>query len=537
MFAAELQKTRENCLNFTLWPSKESAVEFSIKSGSPEKQRTACVVVGVFEPRKLSLPAELLDNATQGHLSDLLRRGDMEGKAGTTLLLHKSPGLPGAEAERILLVGLGKEREFREKDYRNAITTAIRTLNETGGFEGTIYLTELPVKKRDVAWRVRQAVMVAKETLYRFDQLKSKKDDVRRPLRKITFCVERRTELAAAERALAEGQAIAAGVDFMKNLANLPANICTPTYLADQARSLAEENKLQVDILDRKEMEKLGMNTLLSVARGSHQPPQLIVLKYQGGKSGEKPVVLVGKGVTFDTGGISLKPAPEMDEMKYDMSGAASVIATMKTVALLKLPLNIIAVAPAVENMPGGGATRPGDIVTSMSGQTVEILNTDAEGRLILCDTLTYVERFDPECVVDIATLTGACVFALGHVVSGLLANDDSLARELLDAGHASWDRAWQLPLLDDYQEQLKSNFADMANIGGRPAGTITAACFLARFTKKYDWAHLDIAGTAWRSGKDKGSTGRPVPLLTHFLLQRAQEKIAARSKRTARKK
>ena len=494
-------------------------MEFSIKSGSPEKQRTACVVVGVFESRKLSLPAELLDNAARGHLAELLRRGDMEGKAGKTLLLHK---VPGTEADRILLVGLGKERDFREKEYRGAIAAAVRTLNETGGFDGTIYLTELPVRKRDVAWRVRQAVITVEETLYRFDQMKSKKDEVRRPLRKLTFCVERRGELAAAERALQEGQAIAAGMNTMKNLANLPGNICTPTYLADQARALATEHGLSVEILGRDEMAQLGMHSLLAVAQGSHQPPQLIILKHQGGKTGDKPVVLVGKGVTFDTGGISLKPAPEMDEMKFDMSGAASVMATIQAAAMMKLPLNVIAVVPTVENMPGGGATRPGDIVTSMSGQTIEILNTDAEGRLILCDALTYVERFDPACVVDVATLTGACVIALGAVVSGLLANHDGLARELVDAGHEGWDRAWQMPLYEDYQELLQSNFADMGNIGGRAAGTITAACFLSRFTKKYDWAHLDIAGTAYKSGKEKGSTGRPVPLLTHFLLARA---------------
>jgi leucyl aminopeptidase len=500
-------------------------VEFSIKSGSPEKQRSACVVVGVFEPRKLSVPAEVIDNAARGYLSDLLRRGDMEGKAGSTLLLHS---VPGCEADRVLLVGLGKEKEFREKEYRKAISTAVTTLNETGGFDGTIYLTELPLKKRDVSWRVRQAAIVAIEALYRFDQMKSKKNEVRRPLRKITFCVERRNELDLAEQALMEGQAIASGMTLTKNLANLPANICTPSYLAEQAHALAAEYRLGIEVLERADMENLGMNTLLSVAKGSHQPPKFIVLKYAGGRKGSKPVVLVGKGVTFDTGGISLKPAPEMDEMKFDMSGAASVIGTMKAVAQMKLPLNVIAVVPATENMPGGGATRPGDIVTSMSGQTIEILNTDAEGRLILCDALTYVERFEPECVVDVATLTGACVIALGHVVTGLLGNHDGLARELLDAGQDAYDRAWQLPLWDDYQEQLQSNFADMANIGGRAGGTITAACFLSRFTKKYDWAHLDIAGTAYRSGKEKGSTGRPVPLLTHFLMARAAEAAKA---------
>lgn len=494
-------------------------MEFSIKSGSPEKQRTACVVVGVFEPRKLSVPAELVDTAARQYLSDLLRRGDMEGKAGSTLLLHN---VPGTEADRVLLVGLGKEKEFREKEYREAVATAIKTLNETGGFDGTVFLTELPVRKRGVAWRVRQAVMVAHATLYRFDRLKSKKDDVRRPLRKVTFCVERRSELAAAEAALAQGEAIAAGQAMMKDLANLPANICTPAYLAEQAQAMATDLGIKAEVLEREDMETLGMHSLLSVARGSHQPPKFIVLRYQGGQSDQKPVVLVGKGITFDTGGISLKPAPDMDEMKYDMSGAASVIGAIRASALMKLPLNVIAVVPATENMPGGQATKPGDVVTSMSGQTIEILNTDAEGRLILCDALTYCERFEPDCVIDVATLTGACVIALGHVATGLFANNDSLARELLDAGHEAYDRAWQLPLWEDYQEQLKSNFADVANIGGRPAGSITAACFLARFTKKYDWAHLDIAGTAYRAGKEKGSTGQPVPLLTHFLMARA---------------
>ena len=494
-------------------------MEFSIRSGSPEKQRSACVVVGVFEPRKLSVPAEVVDNAGRGYLSDLLRRGDMEGKLGSTLLLHN---VPGTLADRVLLVGLGKEKEFREKEFRAAIGTAVKTLNETGGFDGTLYLTELSVKKRDVGWRVRQATMVALESLYRFDRLKSKKEDVRRPLRKLTFCVERRNELAMAEDALAQGQAIAAGTTLMKDLANLPGNICTPAYLAEQAREIASEHGMAVEVFEREDMDKLGMQTLLSVARGSHEPPKFIVLKYAGGQEGVKPIVLVGKGITFDTGGISLKPGPEMDEMKFDMSGAASVLGTMKAIAQMKLPLNVVAAIPTTENMPGGGATKPGDVITSMSGQTVEILNTDAEGRLILCDALTYVERFDPDCVVDVATLTGACVIALGHVATGLLANSDALARELLDAGQEAHDRAWQMPLWEDYQEQLQSNFADMANIGGRAAGTITAASFLARFTKKYDWAHLDIAGTAYRSGKEKGSTGRPVPLLTHFLLARA---------------
>jgi leucyl aminopeptidase len=285
---------------------------------------------------------------------------------------------------------------------------------------------------------------------------------------------------------------------------------------------MAEAHSLQCQVLERADMEALGMGSLLSVAKGSHLPPKLIVLQHKGGKTDDKPIVLVGKGITFDTGGISLKPGPEMDEMKFDMCGAASVLGAIKAAAVMKLPINLTVVVPAAENMPGGGASKPGDIVTSMSGQTIEILNTDAEGRLILCDALTYVERFEPDTVIDVATLTGACVIALGNVASGLFANKDSLARDLLDAGEEANDRAWQMPLWEDYQEQLKSNFADMGNIGGRAAGSITAACFLSRFTKKFDWAHLDIAGTAWKSGGDKGATGRPVPLLTHYLLQRA---------------
>ena len=494
-------------------------MEFSIKSGSPEKQRSACVVVGVFEPRKLSLPGELLDSASKSHLSDIIRRGDMEGKAGTTLLLHN---VPGTLCDRVLLVGLGKEKEFREKEFCQAIRIAVKTLNETGSFDGTVFLTETQVRKRSVAWRIRQATIVAQETIYRFDQFKSKKDEVRRPLRKLTFAVERRSELTPAEEALTQGLAIAEGMALAKNLGNLPGNVCTPAHLAETAVSMAEAHSLQCQVLERADMEALGMGSLLSVAKGSHLPPKLIVLQHKGGKPDDKPIVLVGKGITFDTGGISLKPGPEMDEMKFDMCGAASVLGAIKAAAVMKLPINLTVVVPAAENMPGGGASKPGDIVTSMSGQTIEILNTDAEGRLILCDALTYVERFEPDTVIDVATLTGACVIALGHVASGLFANKDSLARDLLDAGEEANDRAWQMPLWEDYQEQLKSNFADMGNIGGRAAGSITAACFLSRFTKKFDWAHLDIAGTAWKSGGDKGATGRPVPLLTHYLLQRA---------------
>jgi len=316
--------------------------------------------------------------------------------------------------------------------------------------------------------------------------------------------------------------AIAEGMALAKDLGNLPGNHCTPTYLAEQAVDLGKRHGIKVEVLEQKDCEKLGMGCFLAVARGSSQPPKFIVMEYQGGKRDEPPVALVGKGITFDTGGISIKPAAEMDEMKFDMCGAASVLGTMKAIALMKLPLNVVGVVPSTENMPGGRAIKPGDVVTTMSGQTVEILNTDAEGRLILCDALTYVEKYKPAAVVDIATLTGAMVIALGHVATGLFANSDPLARELISAGETAWDRAWHMPLWDDYQEALKSNFADIPNIGSRAGGSITAACFLSRFTKSYPWAHLDIAGTAWKSGAEKGATGRPVPLLSHFLVKRA---------------
>lgn len=496
-------------------------MEFSIKSSSPEKARCGCIAVGVFDSRKLTAPAQSLDKASAGHLSGILRRGDMDGKPGTTLLVH---GTPGIAAERVLLVGLGKEGEFGDKAYRDAIAAAVKALKNTGSKDVLVTLSELSAASRNTAWRVRQGVLAAHDVLYRADQLKSKKDNDKSALAAISFAVAGK-DAKSASAALAQGEAIAQGMNLTRQLGNLPANICTPTYLAEQAKRLAKEFKLKCEVLDRTRMEKLGMGSLLSVARGSHQPPRFIVLQYRGGKASAKPIVLVGKGVTFDTGGISLKPGAEMDEMKYDMSGAASVLGTFHALAAMKLPLNVVGLIPTTENMPGGSATRPGDIVTSMSGQTIEILNTDAEGRLILCDALTYAERFDPDCVVDVATLTGACVIALGAVASGLMANDDALAQSLLDAGQDSGDRAWQLPLWEDYQEMLKSNFADIPNISGsRAAGTITGACFLARFTKKYRWAHLDIAGTAWRSGASKGSTGRPVPLLTHFLMKRARK-------------
>jgi leucyl aminopeptidase len=495
-------------------------LEFSTKILAPERAPGACVVAGVFESRKLSAAAEALDRASGGALRALLKRGDMDGKAGTIRLLYKTRRVA---AERVLLVGLGKESEFGAKAYRDAVRAAVGALADTGAADAHLFLADLPVKDRDVTWKVRHAATVAAESLYRFDAMKSKRTPAR-ALKRVVIATASKAGAADAARGLAEGRAIGAGMAFAKDLGNLPANVCTPTHLAESATKLAREWKLGVEVLERRDMEKLGMNTLLSVAQGSRQPPKFIVLRYNGARKGAKPVVLVGKGITFDTGGISIKPAPEMDEMKFDMCGAASVLGTFRALAELKPDLNVVGLVPATENMPGGAATKPGDVVTSMSGQTVEILNTDAEGRLVLCDALTYAERYDPAAVVDIATLTGACVVALGHVATGLYANRDELAEELLEAGRDAWDRAWHMPLWDDYQEQLKSPFADMANIGGRPAGSVTAACFLSRFAGKYPWAHLDIAGTAWTSGKNKGATGRPVPLLTTFLLSRAEK-------------
>lgn len=495
-------------------------MEFHVKSGSPEKQRSACIVVGVFEPRRLTAVAEQLDVISEGYISNLLRRGDLEGKPGQMLLLHH---VPNVLSERVLLVGCGKERELDERQYKQIISKTISTLNETGSMEAVCFLTELHVKSRDTYWKVRQAVEMTQDTLYSFTQMKSKKDEARRPLRKIVFNVPTRRELTVGERAVEHGLAIAKGMNTCKDVANMPPNICNPVYLYDQALQLEKDyENVVVERVGEREMENLGMNSYLAVGRGSYNESVMSIINYKGGPASQEPVVLVGKGLTFDSGGISLKPGEAMDEMKYDMGGAAGVLGAMHAILELQLPINVVGVLAGCENMPDANAYRPGDILTTMSGQTVEVLNTDAEGRLVLCDALTYVERFDPDTVIDVATLTGACVIALGKHATGLMSSHNPLAHELINASEQSGDRAWRLPLWDDYQEQIESPFADMANVGGRPAGTITAACFLSRFTKKYHWAHMDVAGTAWLSGKDKGSTGRPVPMLTQFVMNRA---------------
>ncbi len=493
-------------------------MEHSLKSVTAPRARTACAILGAFEGGLLTPSARAVDEASGGQLAALARRGDLTGKAGSALVLQTPAGVA---AERVVVAGLGKQGDLTLKGFRDAVAAGLRAAGASAARDATLFALEWPVKDVATTLLAQHATQVAAETAYRFDRLKSRREDEARGLARVVLAAPERAG-ATLQAAAAQGAAIGAGVALARDLGNLPSNLCTPTYLAEEAQRLGKRHKLNVTVLDRRQMEKLGMGALLAVTRGSAEPARFIVLEYNGAPKKHKPVVLVGKGITFDTGGISLKPAGDMDEMKYDMSGAGSVLGTFEAVAGMKLPVNLVGLVPTCENMPSGTAVKPGDIVTSMSGQTIEILNTDAEGRLILCDALTYAERYDPAAVIDIATLTGACVIALGHVATGLFSNRDALAAELVAAGEAAWDRVWHMPLWDDYQEQLKSPFADMANIGGRPAGSITAACFLSRYARKYPWAHLDIAGTAWKSGRDKGSTGRPVALLTRFVMGRA---------------
>ena len=496
-------------------------MEYSCKFGDPEKLKSACLVVGVFKDNRLTAPGQALDAALGGQIKAVLQRHDFNADIGQTQMLYEPRN---CKAARILLVGLDDRKKFSVRQFGLALVPAFEQLEESGA---TDCLVLLPNDAADdsVYRLVREAVIAAEGAVYRFDQCKSESTPPKRPLKRISFLLQSRAQLSAGKRATAHGHAIGLGSRLARDLANLPGNICTPSYLADQAKALARgKRKLKATVLDEKEMGRLGMGALLSVSRGSHQAAKLIVLEYRGGKADARPVALVGKGLTFDAGGISIKPSASMDEMKYDMCGGASVLGTIAACVELDLPINVVGVVPSSENLPDGDANKPGDIVTSMSGQTIEILNTDAEGRLILCDALTYTERFEPAAVIDIATLTGACIIALGDQASGLMANDDGLANDLLEAGTECGDRAWRLPLWDEYQRSLDSNFADMANIGsGRGAGTITAACFLSRYTKKFKWAHLDIAGVSWLTGSAKGATGRPVPLLTEYLLRRCK--------------
>ena len=494
-------------------------MEFFVTSAGPDRQRTDCAIVGVYDKGVLTSAAEDLDRRIGGRIARLVKRGDLRGKSGDSVLLADISGGP---CERVIVLGLGARNAFKRKQYRKAISSALATLARTGARDAVSYLALDGVPDADAYTLARTTVEVVAGSQYRIPDHKTSNKRQKPALTRFGIAVADRSARSSTERAIGHGEGIAAGMALMRDLANQPANVCTPSYLVRAAKQLASQHrKVRVRALNEAECRRLKMGSFLSVTNGSDQPAYMIVLEYYGAGRGTAPTALVGKGVTFDTGGISLKPPPAMDEMKFDMSGAASVLGTFKAVATLDLPINLVGVVPACENMPSGHATKPGDIVTSMSGQTIEVLNTDAEGRLILCDAITYARRFKPEVVIDIATLTGACVVALGNQLSGLFSNDEQLSRALEDAGKRADDRAWPLPIGDEYAEGLKSNFADFANVAGREGGAITAACFLAKFTDGLKWAHLDVAGTAYQGGAHKGSTGRPVPLLVDYLLNK----------------
>ncbi|MGM0703304.1 MAG: leucyl aminopeptidase [Pseudomonadota bacterium] len=498
-------------------------MEFPVQTANPAKVETACLVLPVFTDGELLPAAAKLDDASERLIGQLIERGDFEAKLGNVQLI---PFAPGLGADRLLLVGLGSRDKCQEGAFRKALDAAFGSLAKLAVDDAAVAFTDVPIGERACDWKARMVAEAANRAVYRFTEFKSEPAAAPQ-LTQVTLLVSEGGDSQAAKRGARVGDAIGQGVSLARTLGNLPGNVCTPRYLAERAERLGEASNgaLSVEVLDEEALERLGAHSLLAVGRGSAEPSRLIVMRYQGAESAdEAPHVLVGKGITFDTGGISLKPGEAMDEMKFDMCGAASVFGTVQSVLALAPKLNLVFIVAAAENMPDGRATKPGDIIKTLKGLSVEVLNTDAEGRLVLCDALTYAERFEPASVVDIATLTGAAIIALGHHATGLLANDDDLALDLLDAGEMAWDRAWHLPLWDEYQEQLDSNFADLANIGGRPAGTITAGCFLSRFADKFPWAHLDIAGTAWHSGKQKGATGRPVGLLTQYLLDREVE-------------
>jgi leucyl aminopeptidase len=488
-------------------------MEFPVKTGAPASQRTACAILPVFDDGQLRGATKELDTAARGTIKQLVRAGDAASRLGAVTLIHRTQG---TAAERWLLVGCGKHADFDAKQLSVALAAAVGALRGNTK-EAVSYLAYgAAIDAGDAA---RASVEAARAALYRFDELKSKSDAAARFTR-LGLGLGADTSRSALKRHIATGIAIANGADLARDLGNRPANVCTPSHLADAARSLAKRfANLKAHVIAEPEMRRLGMGALLSVTQGADEPARLIVLEYRGAPAKVAPVALCGKGVTFDTGGISIKPAAKMDEMKFDMCGAASVLGTMAAIGELQPKCNVVAIVPACENMPGGKATRPGDIVKSLSGQTIEILNTDAEGRLILCDAMTYARRFKPRCLIDVATLTGACVVALGHVYTGLFCNDETLAAALLRAGEHSLDPCWRMPLHDAYGESLRSNFADFANAGTRDGGASVAANFLGRFVGDLPWAHLDIAGIAWRSNVNKGATGRPVPLLVDFLL------------------
>ena len=489
-------------------------MEFPVKTGAPARHRTECAILPVFDDGQLHGATKDFDRAARGAIAKLIRAGDTPARLGSCTMVHRTQGTAAA---RWLLVGCGKRADFSPKRLSTALGAAINSLRSSGTKEATSFLGyDTPLTPGDAA---RYSVEAARSSLYRFDELKSKADPPSR-FGRLALAVKTGTNLNEVRAGIKIGNAVAAGCDLARDLGNRPANVCTPSHLGDTARNIAKRyERMDVKVLDEADIRKLGMGALLSVTQGADEPPRLIVLHYKGGRAKEAPVALCGKGVTFDTGGISIKPAPKMDEMKFDMCGAGSVLGAMLALGELQPKVNVVAIIPACENMPGGRATRPGDIVTSMSGQTVEVINTDAEGRLILCDAITYAKRFKPRCIIDVATLTGACVIALGHVYAGLFCNDEALAKGLLEAADRSLDLAWRLPVHEEYGESLRSNFADFANSGTRDGGASVGANFLSRFVDGFAWAHLDIAGVAWRANANKGATGRPVPLLVDYLL------------------
>ena len=491
-------------------------LQFSLSQQVPETSDAPCIVVGLFDERNLGGAAARIDDASGGALRRLLESNDVSGKIGVTQLLF---ALPNVAAPRVLVVGLGDAKKFDGARFARVNGEAARALRSLPIESAVSYLSELDVPGRDSAWKLRTAALASDAQVYKYTATFKPREKSKTPeFAAIAFATGADTDAAVLQHA----SAIANGVRFARELGNLPPNICTPAYIAGEAQRLAKEQPcVTCEVLEEADMRKLGMGALLGVAQGSANKPRLIVLQWRGADENEKPYALVGKGVTFDTGGISIKPSAGMEEMKFDMCGAAGVLGAFFTAVELKLKLNLVCVVPAVENMPGSNAQRPSDVVTTMSGQTVEVLNTDAEGRLILCDALTYVQKYKPQVIIDAATLTGACVVALGKHATGLMTQDDALADELLAAGNTALDRAWRLPLWDDYQSQLDTGYADIANIGGKYAGAITAGCFLARFTEGFRWAHLDIAGTAWEEGRKGSATGRPVPLLVQYLLDR----------------
>ncbi len=490
-------------------------IKYTTRSTGASVCASGYVVVGVYGNKDFTLSASDINDKTDGALAALIANRDLKNEVGSCVLL---PLASGIKARRVVVVQLGPRKKFDQANLNKAINGAAAMIARLEPDSIAVFIGDMAIESRSTAYLARRVVEIFSAHLYKFDQLKKEQKKSRRQWQ-VQIAVDSRAAQKELQQAVETGKAVAEGVCLARDLGNLPGNICTPTYLANTAKDLETHDNMSVQVLEEDEMAELGMHSLLSVSRGSREPAKLIIMNYTGDASGSAPIALVGKGLTFDAGGISIKPAGAMDEMKFDMCGAAGVIGAMQAIASLKLPVNVLGAVASSENLPDGAANKPGDIVTSMAGLTIEILNTDAEGRLILCDALTYIARFKPQTVIDAATLTGACVIALGKHCSGLFSNSDELAEEIITAGEMSDDRAWRMPLWEEYQAQLKSNFADVANIGGRDAGAVTAACFLARFTEDYRWAHLDIAGTAWNTGSKKGATGRPVGLFVQYVL------------------